>query len=192
LTKKLFGGGFLAPFFLPIVQLYINNMKPVLVLDSSFRPIKQISWQKAMTMYFQEKIEIIREYEDTWVNSPRKKFKLPAVIRLINYVFKLPWGVKLTRTNLFVRDRGCCQYCDKRLSKSRFTVDHVIPKSKGGKTDWKNLVVSCAKCNTKKGDSLLHETNLKLGKSPIQPKNNFFMIIPEETPSDWIDFLIYQ
>jgi 5-methylcytosine-specific restriction endonuclease McrA len=155
-------------------------MKPVLLLDSVYRPIKQVSWKKAMVMYFQDKIEIIREYEDTWINSPRKKFKMPAVIRLVNYVFKLPWGVKLTRTNIYVRDKGRCQYCDKRLNKSRFTIDHVVPKSKGGKTDWNNLVVSCSKCNTKKGDSLLSEINLKLKNHPCQPKNNFFMIIKDE------------
>ena len=167
-------------------------MKPVLVLDSSYRPIKQVSWQKAMIMYFQDKIEVIREYEDTWISSPSKKFKLPAVIRLVNYIFKLPWGVKLTRTNLFIRDRGKCQYCHKKLNKSRFTIDHVIPRSKGGKTEWENLVVSCARCNTKKGDSLLKDINLKLNKKPSQPKNNFFMVIADETPDSWLDFLIYQ
>ena len=117
-------------------------MKPVLVLDSSYRPIKQISWKKAMTLYFQEKIEVIKEYEDTWIRSPRKKFKLPSVIRLIDYIFRLPWGIRLTRTNLYIRDKGQCQYCSKKLNKGRFTLDHVIPKSKGGKTDWNNLVVS--------------------------------------------------
>ena len=80
-------------------------MQHVLVLDASYRPIKQVSWQKAMTMYFQEKIEIIREYEDIWVNSPNKKFKLPAVVRLVNFIFKLPWGVKLTRTNILIREK---------------------------------------------------------------------------------------
>ena len=62
-------------------------MKPVLVLDASYRPIKQISWQKAMILFFQDKIEVIREYDDTWINSPSQKFKLPSVIRLINYIF---------------------------------------------------------------------------------------------------------
>jgi 5-methylcytosine-specific restriction endonuclease McrA len=164
-------------------------MKPVLVLDSSYRPIKQVSWQKAMLLYFQDKIEVIREYEDTWINSPNKKFKLPAVIRLVNYIFKLPWGIKLTRTNLYIRDHGCCQYCNKRLNKSRFTIDHIVPSSKGGKTDWNNLVVSCPKCNTKKGDSLLKDTNFTLAKKPCQPKNNFFMVIKDETPEAWLDFI---
>ena len=152
-------------------------MKPVLVLDSSYRPIKQVSWKKAMILYFQNKIEVVKEYKDTWINSPRKKFKLPAVIRLLDYVFKLPWGVKLTRTNIYIRDRGRCQYCDKRLNRSRFTLDHVIPKSKGGETDWNNLVISCSSCNTKKGDDLLKDMGVKLRVKPCQPKNNFFMII---------------
>mgnify|MGYP003139154920 FL=1 len=166
-------------------------MKSVLVLDSSYRPIKQISWQKAMTLFFQNKIEVIREYEDTWINSPTKKFKLPAVIRLINYIFKLPWGIKLTRTNIFIRDKGCCQYCDKKLNKSRFTIDHVIPRAKGGKSTWENLVCSCAKCNAQKGDKTLNELGIKLKKKPAQPKNNLFMIIKDESPECWLDFLSY-
>ena len=167
-------------------------MKSVLVLDSSYRPIKQISWQKAMTLFFQDKIEVIREYKDTWISSPSKRFRLPAVIRLVNYIFKLPWGIKLTRTNIFIRDKGKCQYCDKRLNKSRFTVDHVIPKSKGGKSSWENLVCSCSKCNTYKGDKSLKEMGIKLKKKPEQPKNNLFMILKDESPECWLDFLSYQ
>ena len=167
-------------------------MKPVLVLDASYRPIKQISWQKAMILFFQDKIEVIREYDDTWINSPSQKFKLPSVIRLINYIFKLPWGIKLTRTNIFVRDRGKCQYCDKKLNKGRFTIDHVIPRSKGGKTVWENLVTSCARCNTRKGDSLLKDSDFILKNKPIQPKNTFFISTLDETPQSWIDFLAYH
>jgi 5-methylcytosine-specific restriction endonuclease McrA len=167
-------------------------MKPVLVLDASYRPIKQISWQKAMILFFQDKIEVIREYDDTWINSPSQKFKLPSVIRLINYIFKLPWGIKLTRTNIFVRDRGKCQYCDKKLNKGRFTIDHVIPRSKGGKTVWENLVTSCARCNTRKGDSLLKDSDFILKNKPIQPTNTFFISTLDETPQSWIDFLAYH
>jgi 5-methylcytosine-specific restriction endonuclease McrA len=167
-------------------------MKPVLVLDASYRPIKQISWQKAMILFFQDKIEVIREYDDTWINSPSKKFKLPSVIRLVNYIFKLPWGVKLTRTNIFIRDLGKCQYCDKKLSKGRFTIDHVIPRSKGGKTAWENLVTSCSRCNTYKGDSLLKDSDFILKKKPCKPKNTFFVSTLEETPQSWVDFLVYH
>jgi|TARA_R110002020_G_scaffold474479_1_gene706040 5-methylcytosine-specific restriction endonuclease McrA len=166
-------------------------MKPVLLLDSSYRPIKQVSWKKAMVMYFQEKIEVIEEYDDTWISSPNKKFKLPAVIRLVNYIFRMPWGIKLTRTNLFIRDGGQCQYCRKKLNKSRFTIDHIIPSSKGGNYSWENLVACCAKCNTYKGDSLLKDINLKLYKQPAVPKNNLFMIIKEESPQAWLDYIGY-
>ena len=153
-------------------------MKPVLVLDASYRPIKQVSWKKAMILYFQEKIEVV-------------KFKVPAVVRLINYIFKLPWGVKLTRTNLFIRDHGKCQYCEKKLNKTRFTIDHIIPRSKGGKTSWENLVACCAKCNTYKGDKSLKEADLQLKTKPKQPQKHFFMFIHGETPEPWMDFLNY-
>jgi len=166
-------------------------MKPVLVLDASYRPIKQVSWKKAMILYFQEKIEVVKEYEDVWVNSPSKKFKVPSVVRLINYIFKLPWGVKLTRTNLFIRDHGKCQYCEKKLNKTRFTIDHIIPRSKGGKTSWENLVACCAKCNTYKGDKSLKEADLQLKTKPKQPQKHFFMFIHGETPEPWMDFLNY-
>ena len=165
-------------------------MQHVLVLDASYRPIKQVSWQKAMTMHFQQKIEIIREYEDIWVSSPNKKFKLPAVVRLINFIFKLPWGVKLTRTNILIRDRAECQYCRKRLNKKSFTIDHIIPRSKGGKTSWDNLVASCHRCNTYKGDKSPQDANLTLKKKPSQPKLNFFTYIHGEVPGPWKDFLI--
>ena len=144
-----------------------------------------------MTLYFQEKIEVIKEYEDTWIRSPRKKFKLPSVIRLIDYIFRLPWGIRLTRTNLYIRDKGQCQYCSKKLNKGRFTLDHVIPKSKGGKTDWNNLVVSCEKCNIKKGDQSLKDVGYSLNQKPCQPKSGFLFTTLEEAPPDWLDFLAY-
>ena len=173
------------------IQRYLlcNDMKNVLLLDASYRPIEQISWQKAMTLFFQDKIEVIREYEDVWISSPSKKFKLPSVIRLVSYIFKLPWSVKLTRSNIFIRDNGRCQYCDKKLSKSRFTIDHVMPRSKGGDSSWENLVCSCSRCNTKKGDKTLKELGIKLKKTPCRPKNNIFMALKEESPECWLDFL---
>ena len=92
-------------------------MSPVLVLDAAYRPIKQVSWKKAMIMYFQEKIEIIKEYEDKWINSPTKRFKVPAVVRLVDFIFRFPFGVKLTRTNILLRDNSECQYCSKKLNR---------------------------------------------------------------------------
>ena len=71
-----------------MLTLFRIDMSPVLVLDAAYRPIKQVSWKKAMIMYFQEKIEIIKEYEDKWINSPTQKFKIPAVVRLVNFIIK--------------------------------------------------------------------------------------------------------
>ena len=110
---------------------------------------------------------------------------------MIDYIFRLPWGIRLTRTNLFVRDKGHCQYCGKKLNRGRFTLDHVIPKSKGGSTDWNNLVVSCERCNIKKGDKSLKEVGFTLNPKPCQPKTSFLFTIIEEAPADWLDFLAY-
>jgi len=166
-------------------------MQHVLVLDATYRPIKQVSWQKAMVMYFQEKIEIIKEYDDKWINSPSQKFKIPAVVRLINFVFKFPWGMKLTRTNILIRDNLECQYCSKKLNRKNFTIDHVVPRSKGGKSSWQNLVACCAKCNTYKGDKSPRESGLILKNTPVQPKVSLFRYVHGEPPKQWLDFLNY-
>ena len=166
-------------------------MQSVLVLDSSYRPIKQVTWQKAMTMFFQDKIEVVKEYENTWIRSASKKFKLPAVIRLVDFIFRRAWGVKLTRTNIFIRDRGRCQYCNKQLSRQKLTIDHIIPSSKGGKTLWQNVVACCAKCNTKKGNKSLKEAGMTLLSKPKQPRTNFFVVLDDSVPEVWKDFIGY-
>jgi 5-methylcytosine-specific restriction endonuclease McrA len=173
------------------VILIKDNMSPVLLLDASYRPIKEISWKKAMTLFFQEKIEIIKEYENMWIKSPKKSYKVPAVVRLVNFIFKYPFGVKLTRYNIFIRDMGQCQYCSKKLNKKRFTVDHVIPKSKGGESSWENLVACCHKCNSLKGDTLLGNSGLNLKNKPTQPRINPLSRTWEEIPPQWKDFLFF-
>lgn len=144
-------------------------MERVLLLNQSYEPISVINWQKAISMLTLDKVEVIKEYEDKEVRSKFLVFKMPAVVRLIR-AFKRPRKrVKFNKTNVLARDNWRCQYCYQKFSTSELTYDHVIPRSKGGKTVWENIVTCCTSCNGRKGDRLPQEVGLKLRKQPTRP-----------------------
>ena len=102
------------------------------------------------------------------VRSVSKSFDLPKIIRLRNFIRKINL-VSYSRKKVFERDQYVCQYCKIKVSQKTATIDHVIPKSKGGKNTWTNTVTSCDACNSKKGSKTLKEANMKLISTPIRP-----------------------
>jgi 5-methylcytosine-specific restriction endonuclease McrA len=141
----------------------------VLALSSSYEPLGVITWEKAVTLVFLNKANIVEEY-DAYIKSPSIKLKIPAVIAFKNN--KKTWhkqSIRFSRKNVWVRDEGLCQYCVKKVSLSTFTIDHIVPKKDGGKTVWENVVVSCYSCNQRKGEKSLKEINFKLFKVPKKP-----------------------
>lgn len=138
-----------------------------LVLDSAYRPIDVVHWQRAICMDVLQKVDVL-EYYDYTINSVKEQFFLPAVMRARWYggnTTRLN-RVPLSRRNIMIRDECMCQYCG---SKSNLTLDHVIPQSKGGPNSWTNLVTACSPCNTKKGDKTLKQLKWKLAKQPKEP-----------------------
>ena len=125
-------------------------MQPVLLLNSSFEPLKVISWQRAVTMFFMGKIEVVEEYEHQ-IRSVSLVIKAPAVVRLLRFVKMGRKSPPLCRSNILARDNFQCQYCARDLTTREATLDHVIPRSRSGKTTWDNIVCCCAACNRKKG-----------------------------------------
>ena len=110
----------------------------VLLLDSSFYPLRIIDWKKAMTLFFGGRAQIIEHHEDKEIRSPNEVFKLPKVIRLVSK-FKHASYVKFSRDHVFCRDNYQCQYCGEHFMRSELTLDHVFPKSREGDTSWENL-----------------------------------------------------
>ena len=163
----------------------------VLKLDSSFKPLEIISWEEAFLLTWLNTAWAV-EYSDKWVHSATKAFQVPSVIVLFRYIEEKFFTLPCTRTNIMIRDEKECQYCLNAFRELDLTIDHVIPRSKGGKTAWENLVTSCGRCNTHKGDSLLKDIDFMLKKIPVQPKNIFFASTLDETPQSWIDFLTYH
>jgi 5-methylcytosine-specific restriction endonuclease McrA len=161
----------------------------VLVLNASYEPINVCTVRRATVLLLKDKAEMLEQshLDLHWVNGSLPR---PNVIRLVNYV-RLPRGSgarKITRRAVFARDGWECQYCGSRAS---LTVDHVIPRSKGGDSTWDNIVASCAPCNRRKGDRLPHQVNMHPRRRPSMPSPNIFIQLASPTiPSTWRAYML--
>ncbi len=142
----------------------------VLVLNASFEPLGVVSTYRAVILLLKEKAEVI-EALDAALRTPNRTFPRPSVIRLVYYV-RLPrhLGVPLNRRTLLIRDRYTCQYCGRRFPSEQLTMDHVLPRSRGGKTTWSNVVTACKRCNQYKSNRTPEEANMKLIRKPYRPR----------------------
>ena len=128
---------------------------PALVLNADYRPLSYYplslwSWQDSIKSVYLERVSIVNYY-DKIIHSPSFSMKLPSVIALKSFIKPLS-NPNFTRFNVFLRDKFTCQYCG---SNKELTFDHLLPRSKGGKTDWDNVVTACSSCNVKKGGRLI-------------------------------------
>lgn len=128
-----------------------------------------------------------------WLHTPSTSFLVPRVIRVLTFdKFQMDY-VKLTRRNIFERDHYTCQYCGKTFSKKHveLNIEHVIPKSKGGKNSWSNLVTACVKCNQRKGDKTPKQAGMELIQKPVKPKSDFGIKVKlgKKRYSDWDMFV---
>ena len=140
----------------------------VLKLDSSFKPIEVISWQDAIVLTWLKKAFAV-EYTDKWVHSAKKAFQIPSVIVLKRFVDEKFFTLPCTRKNVILRDENQCQYCRSHFREDDLTIDHVIPRSKGGKNQWDNVVAACKPCNQKKGALLPDRAPVSLLRTPRKP-----------------------
>lgn len=144
-------------------------MSDTLLLNANYEPISilplsVIGWQQAIKLLFLEKVKVIENYKDRVIRSPSTEIQLPSVCVTKEY-FNPMKHVKFTRHNLYLRDMYQCQYCGDVFSPNALTIDHVIPKSKGGHICWENCVTACKDCNWKKGDKIM-----KPLKEPVNPE----------------------
>lgn len=164
-----------------------------LVLTQSYEPLKVVSWQRAITLLTLGKVEVVEEYEHE-IRSTHLVFKCPAVIRLLGTFRRHKKPVKFSRVNIFARDHYKCQYCGTRGKLADLTYDHVIPKSQGGKTVWKNIVTACYDCNAKKRDRTPEQAGMRLRSTPVQPKwvpSMTLRITQKNAPDAWASYLYW-
>ena len=170
---------------------------PTLVLNADFRPLSYYplslwSWQDAIKAVCLERVNIVAEDERV-IRSPSFEMHIPSVVSLKEYV-RPARHPAFTRFNVFLRDRFQCQYCGARED---LTFDHVIPRSKGGRTTWENVVAACSPCNLRKGNRLPSEIRMWPRQAPFQPSvhdlhNNGRAFPPNYLHESWLDYLYWD
>lgn len=165
--------------------------KKALLLNSAFQPIKLITWKRAICMFILEKVDVLEHYDEE-ICSPTVSFKKPAVVRLKNTTYIKPMRIRFSRANIYNRDKRICQYCGGKFKLKELTLDHVIPKSMGGKTTWKNIVTSCVTCNGHKANRTPQQANMRLvnGKPTIPSLSQYYLEIVGSTPEEWKNWLV--
>ena len=144
------------------------NSAQTLLLNQGFEPIKVISWQRAISLLFLGKVEVLEEY-DRDIRSVNLIIKVPAVVRLLRAFRRHSRPVKFSRVNIYARDGYRCQYCGVRCSIDELTYDHVTPRSRGGRTTWDNIVSCCCACNARKANRTPVEARMVLRAVPVRP-----------------------
>ena len=170
-----------------------HTARRALLLNASYEPLRIVTWQRAFTLWFQEKVERL-EFYGHFVPTVRTSYQLPAVIKLrtwVNLKKRIP-VIRFSRANLYARDGYKCQYCWQVYNEKELTLDHVIPAMRGGRKNWENIVTACIKCNQKKGHKSLAECGYKILKKPKAPRwlpGSIESIRTKHTPELWTPYL---
>ena len=170
---------------------------PALVLNADYRPLSYYplslwSWHVSIKSVVLDRVNIVSSY-DRIVRSPSLNMRLPSVIALKSFI-KPQSNPSFTRFNVFLRDRFSCQYCG---SGEELTFDHLLPRSKGGQTNWDNVVTACSGCNVKKGGRLLKHSEMTLTQIPFRPTTedlhkNGKNFPPNFLHKSWMDYLYWD
>lgn len=161
---------------------------PVLVLNQNYEPLTVCRARRAVVLVYRGKAEML-ENGAGFVHTPSVIFQLPSVIRLLNLIKKPQHQRKLTRAEIFNRDHYTCQYCGKESR--QLTLDHVIPRYRGGQHTWENIVSACAACNRRKAGRTPQEAGMKLVHKPAPPRTNGFSLPYQyrDVRSEWQKYL---
>jgi len=180
----------------------------VLVLNRNYTAVRVVSARRAFSLLYRNCAEVIDAHDEEWdvldfqawvdrsqkrrvapgpidqfVCTPRFSILIPRVIRLVEYDKVPRREVKFSRRNILARDENRCQYCSKKLPTSQLSLDHVTPKSRGGKSTWTNVVTACTPCNTRKGGRMPWEASMKLRRNPAVPKKNPLLADKVQSPT---------
>ena len=201
---------------------HISLLNPkVLVLNKLFMALHVVTVRRAFTLLYKERAEVVSVDNDkfnsynldswrkvsllklngsgkskngNWIKTFTAAIEVPEIIRLLVYD-KLPQNiVKFSKKNIFERDRNICQYCGREFHASELSLEHVLPKSRGGKNEWTNIVSACTGCNKRKGGRTPQEAGLRLIHKPVRPKYNFVINLKDNSEkfSSWDHFIKMQ
>lgn len=165
-----------------------------LVLNPGYEPVARVPWQRAVTLLFLGKVEIVEEYDDREIRAVTFVLKMPSVVRLLRALRGAKRAIKFSRENVYARDGGRCQYCGAGVRRDEITYDHVVPRALGGTTTWENIVTACVECNQKKGGRTPAQAGLRLRSAPVRPKKlpeafRVTLTFRQGMPESWRSFL---
>jgi 5-methylcytosine-specific restriction endonuclease McrA len=164
-----------------------TTMSRALVLNATFEPLSVVSERRAVVLVLDRKADVVHN-TGAVLHSARLEVVVPSVVRLRSFV-RVPyrWRAPLNRRAIFVRDEHRCQYCGGPAE----SIDHVVPRSRGGGHTWENVVAACRPCNVRKRDRLLHETSMQLFKPPSVPRGLAWIALAVgPVPESWTPYLI--
>ena len=156
-----------------------------LVLDMGYQPINAVPFSRAMRYIAKGKVDVLEEYDQ----AIHRDWLMPAVVRLTHWIRPHNPPVRFSRQNVLLRDRWRCQYCGQRRPTAQLTFDHVLPRSRGGRTEWDNIVIACTRCNSKKAQRTPEEARMPLRSRPSRPRwlpaFNMTLQQIENVPDQW-------
>jgi 5-methylcytosine-specific restriction endonuclease McrA len=181
--------------------------QPSLLLNRNWTPIKVITAKKALNMLFEGRAKAVDSdysvynFED-WaelrvqegepcVHTARSAIRVPDVILLLKYGEIPEMKLAFSRANIYKRDKFTCQYCGKRPGTENLTIEHIVPRCRGGQSTWTNCVIACLPCNAKKADKTLHESGMVLRSKPVKPDWSPALVLAKvrNTPKNWEKFV---
>lgn len=167
-------------------------MNHVLVLNATYEPLNVVSVRRAVILLLKEKAEIV-EAAEAWLRSERVAFPVPTVIRLVYYV-RIPrrFSLPVSRRTVMARDHFSCQYCGAQPGRANLTIDHVLPRSRGGQSRWENVVTACGPCNRRKGNRTPDEVGMPLRRQPRRPRYLALTLLEgASAPEEWNKYMYF-
>jgi 5-methylcytosine-specific restriction endonuclease McrA len=164
-----------------------------LLLSQGYEPIKIIPWQRAMILLTLQKVDVVEEY-DAEVRATSIVVRIPAVVRLRKAFRRFAKPVKFSRVNIYARDGYRCQYCGAKCATDQLTYDHVVPRSRGGRTSWDNIVSCCYACNRRKANRTPAEAKMILRSTPVRPQwipAVQIRVSTRSVPDAWRDYVYW-
>ena len=158
----------------------------VLLLNASFEPLRVVSLFRAVCMVVEDRAEIVKDVEGKQIRSQHITLPHPSVVRLKHYV-KVPFKARpsINTRTVLARDQHSCAYCGNQAN----TIDHIVPRSRGGRHEWMNVIAACTQCNSKKADSLLEEIGMELRFKPTFPPSRYWFIVGFKEREQWEEFI---
>lgn len=143
-------------------------MQRVLVLDAFYQPTRVVTWERAICLLYDRKAEVVESTGEI-IRSPSMQMEMPSIVRMLRKPRSKKVSIKFSRANVLLRDGHRCMYCGGQFEPYQLNYDHVLPRSRGGRTDWENIVSACYDCNSKKGDRTPQEAKMPLISQPRKP-----------------------